>query len=109
MLEIPVWMNSCGRSRATGLIGAPMMGSRFSGMMGGRPSRGSPRPLKRRPTISRPTPKRATSSRRLTAVLATSSPVVSSKTWMTALRSEISMTWPLRTDSSGRWMLTMAP
>jgi len=32
MLEIPVWMNSCGRSRATGLIGAPMMGRRFSGM-----------------------------------------------------------------------------
>src|SRR3989304_1321478 len=59
MLEMPVWMNSCGRSRATGLIGAPMMGRRFSGMSGGRPSMGSPRPLNRRPVISRGAPKRA--------------------------------------------------
>ena len=100
--EMPVWMNSCGRCRATGLIGAPMIGSRFSGMSGGSPSIGSPSPLNRRPIISLETPSRATSSRRLIDVLARSSPVVSSKTWITAFFSETSMTWPPRTVSSGR-------
>ena len=96
MVEMPVWMNSAGFARATGLIGAPRIGRRFSGMIGGRPSIGSPSPLNRRPIISRLTPILATSSRRLSEVLARSMPRVSSNTWITALRSETSMTCPPR-------------
>ena len=83
-------------------MGAPMIGSRFSGMSGGSPSIGSPRPLNRRPIISLDTPSRATSSRKLIEVLAKSSPVVPSKTWITAFFSDTSITWPPRTVSSGR-------
>ena len=84
MAEIPVWMKSEGLSRATGFIGTPIMGIRFSGMMGGRPSIGSPRPLKIRPIMSLETPNRATSSTSRIRVDATSMPKVPSRTWITA-------------------------
>ena len=102
-------MNSAGLSRATGLIGAPSSGRRFSGMIGGSPSIGSPRPLKRRPIISRLTAIRATSSRRLIEVLARSIPRVSSNTWITAFLSDTSITWPPRTLPSCTWISTIAP
>ena len=108
MVETPVWINSSGFSRATGLMGAPPMGRRLSATTSGKPSMGSPMPLKRRPIISRETPKRATSSTKLTVVLAKSMPRGSSKTWSVVILSETSMTCPPRTRPVPSVMRTMA-
>jgi len=104
MVEMPVWMNSSGLRRATGLMGAPPIGRRLSATTGGSPSMGLPAPSKRRPIISRATPRRATFSTRLTVVLERSMPEVSSKTCRTVYSFETSITWPPR---SRPWPSTM--
>ena len=85
--EMPVSMKSAGCSRVYGLIGAPVMSRRFSGMIGAPPSIGLPVPFRMRPSSSGETSIFATSSRKRTSVFATSMPRVPSKTWMTATSS----------------------
>ena len=63
---------SQGFARATGLMGAPLIGMCFSTATGPRPSMGRDVPSKIRPTISDDTPIRATSSFRRTAVFSIS-------------------------------------
>ncbi len=108
MAEMPVWMNSAGDSRLKGLMAAPMMSRRFSGTMGGPPSRGSPAPERMRPSISLETGSLMVSPRNLTPE-ERSMAAVPSKTWTTTMSFEVSSTWARLVEPSGSWMCTSSP
>src|SRR6266540_2771602 len=88
IVEIPVWMNSAGCSREYGLMAAPWISTRFSGMIGGPPSAGSPDPVSTRPSISLE-PASLTVSPRNFTLDARSTPAVPSKICTTTAGVEV--------------------
>ena len=52
MTDIPVWMNSVGKSRLSGFIILPLMSKKSAPTGSGSPSRGLPSPSKTRPSNS---------------------------------------------------------
>ena len=107
MLEIPVWMKSWGDARENGLMAAPPMSSRFSGMMSGPPSMGFPAPLMMRPTMSLETASLSVVPRNFTT-LWVSMPCVPSKTCTTTTSSEVSSTCPVRTSPLDKVIFTIS-
>src|SRR5919201_838436 len=108
IVEIPVWMNSAGCSRETGLIAAPVISTCFSGTIAGPPSIGSPEPLRMRPSMSRDTFSLIVSPRNFT-VDWRSIPAVPSNTWTTTMSFEESRTCPRLREPSGRPTSTSSP
>ncbi len=96
IVEIPVWMKSSGYSREAGLMGLPLMSTRFSGRTAGPPSMGLPAPLKTRPSMSSDTPNWKVRPRKRTLVPSTLRPCVDSKSWTTARPLRDSRTFPRR-------------
>jgi len=91
------------------LIGAPLMSFLSSGTMAMPSSRGCPVPPNTLPRISRETPNFMVSPVKRTEVSLTSMPLVPSKTWMTALLSWTSRTWPCRTSPVPVLIFTNSP
>src|SRR6266705_592770 len=82
-------------------MAAPWISTRFSGMIGGPPSAGSPDPVRTRPSISLETDSLIVSPRNLT-LEAESITAVPSKIWPTTTEVEESRTWPRLRRPSGR-------
>ncbi len=109
MALMPVSMNSLGRSRRAGFIGAPYSGRSASPTGAGSPSSGRPAPESERPINSRPTTARATWPVKVTVALPGASPSVSSRIWITVSASPASITCPRRSGAPGSRTVTHSP
>ena len=96
MAEMPVWMNSDGKSRLNGLIGDPEMSRKASGTISPESSIGSPMPLRMRPSISRVTRTRMLLPRKRTVASPVPMPCDDSKSCTRARPVDASRTWPRR-------------
>ena len=106
---IPVSMKSWGRSRRTGLIGAPLIGRIASPTGAGSWSPGAPWPSNDRPSNSRPTTAVATSPVSTTSARSGASPTESSSSCTTVVCAPASITCPRRSGWSRSRTTTHSP